>query len=390
MARMIAAGALAAAALAGCGLFGPPPPAPPALPRPGPDAGGAARPDAPAGQAVVRGKARWVAARFSDLPGWERDRLAEWWTALLRSCERPAPGWSALCAEALLRPPADDEATRAWLAERLSPWRVESLEGEPTGLATGYYEPVIDGARTRRDAYQVPLYAPPPDLAQRQPWWTRREIDSLPAAQAALRGREVAWVADPIDALVLQIQGSGRLRLAEADGRARTVRLAYAGHNGQPYASVGAWLVQQGELRAGEASLPAIRDWARRNPQRVRELLWANPRVVFFKEEALPDPTLGPRGAQGVPLTPGRSVAVDPLAVPYGTPLWLDTTEPLSATPLQRLVMAQDTGTAITGAVRADYFWGPGPSAEAQAGRMKQPLRWWALWPRGALPGSPS
>jgi membrane-bound lytic murein transglycosylase A len=136
-------------------------------------------------------------------------------------------------------------------------------------------------------------------------------------------------------------------------------------------------------VRAGEASLPAIRDWARRNPQRVRALLWSNPRFVFFKEEPLPDATLGPRGAQGVPLTPGRSVAVDPQAVPYGTPLWLDTTEPLSATPLQRLVMAQDTGSAITGAVRADYFWGAGETAEAQAGRMKQPLRWWALWPRG-------
>lgn len=383
---MAAIMAASAALLTACGLLAPPPPAPPALPRPGAEA--PARPEAPPGAVVVRGKARWVPARFADLPGWERDRLADWWVALRRGCDRPAPGWATLCADALLHAPLDDERARAWLAERLQPWRVESIEGEATGLATGYYEPVLEGSRVRRGEFQVPLYAPPADLAARQPWWTRREIDTLPAAQAALRGREVAWVADPFDALVLQIQGSGRLRMAEADGRVQTVRLAYAGHNGQPYGSVGAWLIQQGELRAGEASLPAIRDWARRHPQRVRALLWSNPRFVFFKEEPLPDPSLGPRGAQGVPLTPGRSVAVDPQAVPYGTPVWLDTTEPLSTAPLQRLAMAQDTGSAITGAVRADYFWGAGEAAEQQAGRMKQPLRWWALWPRG-LPITP-
>ncbi|HEV8312759.1 MAG TPA: 3D domain-containing protein, partial [Burkholderiaceae bacterium] len=124
------------------------------------------------------------------------------------------------------------------------------------------------------------------------------------------------------------------------------------------------------------------RDWAKRNPKRINELLWSNPRVVFFREEPLPDASLGPRGAQGVPLTPGRSVAVDAQSVPYGTPLWLDTTEPLTSTPLRRLVLAQDTGSAIVGAVRVDYFWGWGADAEAQAGRMKQPLRLWALWPK--------
>ena len=198
-------------------------------------------------------------------------------------------------------------------------------------------------------------------------------------------------MADPLDALVLQIQGSGRLRLQGADGRTptvQTVRLAFAGHNDQPYASVGRWLIQQGELKPDAASWPAIKDWARRYPQRVQQMLWQNPRVVFFREEPLPDPSVGPRGAQGVPLTPGRSVAVDPKSVPYGTPLWLDSTEPLSAKPLQRLVMAQDTGSAITGAVRADYFWGWGADAEAQAGRMKQPLRLWVLWPK-SIPLTP-
>jgi membrane-bound lytic murein transglycosylase A len=206
----------------------------------------------------------------------------------------------------------------------------------------------------------------------------------VPPAQAALRGREIAYVADPLDALALQIQGSGRLRITEPDGRVRTVRLAYAGNNDQPYQSVGRWLIAQGELPAGQASWPAIKAWAKLHPARVNELLWANPRVVFFREEPLPDPAVGPRGAQGVALTPGRSIAVDPRSVPYGTPVWIDTTEPLSSRPLQRLVLAQDTGSAIVGAVRADYFWGWDGDAAEQAGRMRQPLRMWVLWPRGS------
>jgi membrane-bound lytic murein transglycosylase A len=170
--------------------------------------------------------------------------------------------------------------------------------------------------------------------------------------------------------------------VTERDGRERAMRLVYAGHNDHGYRSVGRWLVDRGELRSEEASWPAIRDWARRYPERVNEMLWSNPRVVFFTEEPLLDESIGPRGAQGVSLTPGRSVAVDPLALPYGSVLWLDSTEPLTATPLRRAVMAQDTGSAITGAVRIDYFWGWGAVAEQQAGRMKQSLRLWALWPR--------
>lgn len=330
------------------------------------------------------GGSRWVAVGFDQLPGWSADRSAEVWPALLKGCDRPAAGWAALCAEARLTTPGDDTATRRWLEQRLQPYRVEAANGNAQGLLTGYFEPLIKASRARRGPYQVPLHAPPSDLAARKPYWTRQQLDTLPAAQAALRGREIAYVADPLDALVLQVQGSGRLLLEGGDGRVQTVRLAYAGHNDQPYASVGRWLINQGELRADGASWPAIKDWARRNPGRVQEMLWSNPRVVFFREEPLPDPNLGPRGAQGVPLTPGRSIAVDPRSVPYGTPVWLDSTEPLSSTALQRLVMAQDTGSAITGAVRADYFWGWAQDAEAQAGRMKQPLRLWVLWPRAA------
>jgi membrane-bound lytic murein transglycosylase A len=357
-----------------------PPPEPPVVPPQAPIASPGAQGPGPA--TLQRPRSRWVAVGWNELPGWSADRSAEAWPALLRGCERAPPAWVTLCAEARLTTPSDDATMRAWLMQRLQAYRVETLDGSSEGLITGYYEPLIDASRVRRGAFQVPLYSPPADLNTRKPYWTRQQLDTLPAAQATLRGREVAYVADPLDALVLQIQGSGRLRVSDANGRMQTVRLAFAGHNDQPYASVGRWLIDQGELRADSASWPGIKDWARRNPKRVQELIWSNPRVVFFREEALPDPGVGPRGAQGVPLTPGRSIAVDPQSVPYGTPVWLDTTEPLSKALLQRLVLAQDTGSAITGAVRADYFWGWGEDAEAQAGRMKQKLRLWVLWPK--------
>ncbi len=325
---------------------------------------------------------RWIPARFDELPGWTADRSSELWPALMRSCQRPAAPWVALCAEAAAQPPVGDAAVRAWLEHRLRPYRVEALDGASQGLITGYFEPLIPARRQADATHRVPLHMPPADLASRKPYWTREQLDRLPAAQRGLRGREIAYVSDPLDALILQIQGSGRLAITEPDGSRRLVRAAFAGHNDRPYKSVGRWLIEQGELRADQASWPGIKAWAQRNSHRLNELLWSNPRVVFFREEPLPDPALGPTGAQGVPLTPGRSIAVDKRSVPYGTPVWLDTTEPLSETALRRLVMAQDTGSAIVGAVRADYFWGWGEEAAQQAGRMKQPLRMWVLWPR--------
>jgi len=336
----------------------------------------------PAGPVIQRAHARWAAAAWADLPGWEQDNLTDAWGALLRSCERPTPEWVRVCAEARAAGPLQDAAARTWIRQRLQPWRVESPEGATDGLITGYFEPLIDASRVAKGDFRVPLYGPPADLATRKPYWTRQQIDTLPAAKASLRGRELAYVADPLDALILQIQGSGRLQMREADGSQRLLRAAFAGHNEHPYKSVGRWLIDQGELRAEQASWPAIKAWAQKNPKRLNEMLWTNPRTVFFKEEPLPDANLGPRGAQGVPLTPGRSIAVDPLSVPYGTPVWLDATEPLSNTPLRRLALAQDTGSAIVGAVRADYFWGWGSTAEQQAGRMKQNLRMWVLWPK--------
>jgi membrane-bound lytic murein transglycosylase A len=368
--------------LAACGTAPPPEPALPAgpadLPAPGPAEAG------PLPPALVRGKSRWVPVRWSELPGFAGDALHEAWNAWIRSCEKPAPGHAALCPEVRRLAIATPEEQRAWMQQRLQPYRIEAQPGQPDALLTGYYEPQLDASRVASAARPVPLYRPPADLAARRPWYTRQEIDTLPQARGALRGREIAWLADPLDALALQIQGSGRVRIAEPDGRVSVVRLAFAGSNEQPYRSVGAWLLQQGALR--DASWPGIRAWARANPQRVQEMLWSNPRVVFFREEPLSDldAAFGPRGAQGVPLTPGRSIAVDKDSIPYGTPVWLSSPGPVLA--LNRLVFAQDTGAAIVGAARADYFVGWGAEAGEVAGRLKQGLALWALWPRAVVP----
>jgi membrane-bound lytic murein transglycosylase A len=332
--------------------------------------------------ALTREHSRWIPVAWQELPGWNADTPQAAWPALLKSCQRPSPIWSTLCADVQQAPPRDDAELRARLMRYLQPYRVESLDGSSSGLITGYYEPVFEARREPGGPYRAALHAPPPDLATKKPYWTREQLQTLAQAQDSLRGQEIAYVASPLDALTLQIQGSGRLRIAEPDGRVREVRLAYAGNNGHPYRSIGRWLMDEGELQAGQASWPAIKDWAQRNPARINELIWANPRYVFFREESLPDPGAGPRGAQGVPLTPGRSIAVDPKSVPYGTPVWIETTVPLSNLPLRRLVLAQDTGSAIVGAVRADYFWGWDGDAAEQAGRMRQPLRMWVLWPR--------
>jgi membrane-bound lytic murein transglycosylase A len=334
----------------------------------------------PSAAVLQQQRSRWTPVSWAELPGLGEDRLGEAWAAWLRSCERPLPAWAPLCADVQRLGQASDDERRQWLQTRLQPYRVESLQGEAAGLLTGYYEPVIEASRLPNARYNVPLYQPPAELHRRKPWYSRQEIDTLPEAQAALKGREIAWLADPVAALNIQIQGSGRMLVTEADGRQRTVRVGYAGTNDQPYRSVGGWLLSRREVR--DASWPSIRNWVAQNPGRVQEMLWSNPRVTFFREQPLPESesAVGPRGAQGVPLTAGRSIAVDPGSIPYGTPVWLASSGP--QLPLQRLVLAQDTGSAIVGAVRADYFVGTGPQASAVAGRLKQPLRLWVLWPR--------
>lgn len=344
-----------------------PAPAPPAQP-------GGSVPPAPA----PRVAARWVAADWRDLPGWGGDDLLAAWPALLAGCQRPAAGWADFCARAAMQAPADAMEAALVMMKYLRPWRLAADDGESTGLLTGYFEPQLAASRQRQGAFQWPVHALPADPALRR--LPRRDIEGHPRFAAL----ELAYLDDPFGLLQLQIQGSGRLVWRDGSGAERVSRVAWAGHNDQPFQSVARALLDRGEV--SDATPRTLSDWARRNPAKVREALAVNPRVVYFREEALADATQGPRGAQGVPLTPGRSVAIDRSFITLGTPLWLDSTEPMSATPLRRLVLAQDTGSAIQGAVRADLFWGWGEEAALRASRTRQALRLWALLPEGQRP----
>lgn len=321
-------------------------------------------------------------ASWSDLPGLATDNLNEAWVAWLQSCTRSPANTSKTCQDVRRLDGQPVAAQRAWLMQNFQPYRVESLDrhSSATGLLTSYYEPVLEASRTPKPGYSVPLYAPPSNLKSRSPWFTRDEITKLPAAQQALKGKEIAYIADPVDAMVLHIQGSGRLWVTQNDGSRKQIRLAFAGTNDHPYQSIGRWLLDQKLTK--DATWPGIKSWLAQNPRRTQELLSQNPRFVFFKEEALngADALLGPKGAQGVPLTPGRAIAVDPGSIPYGTPVWLSSQG--SQINLQRLVMAQDTGSAIQGAVRADFFAGSGDAAGEMAGRLKQDMKAWVLLPR--------
>ena len=379
---LVSVGVLLVLAACGSGPLRPPleQPHPAAPTRPPPDAVAPVVSSAPPGPALLQAKSRWVPVAWSELPGFSQDDWFDAWSAWVRSCERASGPWVAACSGVRSMSLASSAEQRDWLIQHFQAYRVESLQGDPVGRLTGYFEPELEASRVASAVFAYPLYRPPADLAQRKPWYTRKEADTLPAAQAALADRIIAYVADPVDALVMQIQGSGRLRFGPTGGASQVVRLAFAGTNDQPYQSVGRWLLDQGLLR--DASWPGIKAWIAANPQRRQELLWSNPRLVFFREEAMPemDATAGPRGGQGVPLTPQRSIAVDPGSVPFGTPVWLVSAG--TQTSLRRLVLAQDTGSAITGAVRADYFTGWGADAEELAGRLHQPLQLWAIWPR--------
>ena len=333
------------------------------------------------GPVISQSKSRWVPVRWADLPGFEDDKLFEAWNAWLKSCERPGPVFAPLCADARRLSIASAEEQRTWMQLRLQPYRVESTLGVADGLLTSYFEPLLKASRLPGNGYDVPLYKAPTGLGSRKPWYTRQEMDTLPEAQAALKGREIAYLADPIDVLLLHIQGSGRLSMTEPNGQQRIIRVAFAGTNDQPYRSVNQWLLAQGVTKINPWP-DATKAWAAQNPQRLQQLLWSNPRYVFFREEALSDldAGFGPKGAQGVPLTPGRSIAVDPGSIPYGTPVYLASRG--AAGNLQKLVFAQDTGSAIVGAVRAEYFAGTGQEAGEFAAKVNQSLRLWVLWPK--------
>ncbi|MGD9942093.1 MAG: murein transglycosylase A [Burkholderiaceae bacterium] len=314
------------------------------------------------------------------LPGWREDSLDALHDALSRQCalRRPPEPWPALCAE--LPPPT---ALKAWIASRFIAEPL-SQGGSGTGLLTGYYEPVLTGSRQRERTVQVPLYRRPADLAvaadglrqrrldgELRPYPTRQQIET----EGLLAGQELVWLDDPIEAFFVQVQGSGRVRLRDGS----TLRVGYADHNGQPYYAIGRELIARGELSAEAVDADAIKAWLRANPAQAEAVMHSNPRYIFFRE--LPPSADGPPGSLGVPLTPLRSVATDPAHVPPGALLFLDSTHPDDGRPMRRLVVSQDRGAAITGAVRADLYWGTGDEAGRLAGRTRQPARIWLLKP---------
>ena len=331
------------------------------------------------GQPIQRAQSRWVPDSWNNLPNFQQDAVGQAWTAWMRSCQRPGPVFASVCREAAQLRNASDADKRAWMMQRLQPYRVQSHAGDSNGLLTSYYEPVMQASRSPNAQYRYPLYGVPASGAPRSAWFTRQQIESNPAAQSALRDRELVYMADPIDAMILHIQGSGRMQVREANGEMRTVRLAYAGNNQHPFRSPSAYISAQGG-RSG--NWDAVRTWSAQNPSQTQAMLWSNPRYVFFREEAINanDTDAGPTGAAGVPLTPGRSIAVDPGSIPYGTPVWISTRGAVAS--INRMVVAQDTGNAIRGAVRADYFAGWSQQAADLAHAMKQPLQMWVLWPK--------
>ncbi|MCK6372564.1 MAG: murein transglycosylase A [Zoogloea sp.] len=342
-------------------------------------------------------------AGWADLPGWSGDAIDEAWPAFLASCRavgRQAV-WASVCEAARgmgERPGAS--AVRSFFESRFTPWRVSNPDGTKEGLITGYYEPLINGSRHKGGAYNWPVLGVPDDLlsidlgevlpdlkGQRLrgrlvgkkvvPYYSRAEVARMADKFAA---KAILYADDAVDLFFLQVQGSGRVKLPDGN----IVRIAYADTNGHPYQSIGRWLADKGELRIDQASMDGIKNWARANPGRLQEMLNANPSYVFFREVA--NHGGGPVGALGQPLTDGRSLAVDPRSIPLGAPVFLSTTQPNSTQPLRRLMLAQDTGTAIKGGVRGDFYWGFGAEAGAQAGRMRQKGEMWVLYPRDQVP----
>lgn len=318
---------------------------------------------------------------FSDIPGWDEDNLSEAWQAWLQSCNalrarKSGPvNWVAVCDRANAQKPRE---AKAFFENNFRAYAVRNqVTGKSDGLVTGYYEPIINGSRVRTDRYSVPLYSYPKA-------WVRAKPSPAPSraelmGSNLLKGSEIAWVEDPVAAASMQIQGSGKIRLDNG----QIMRLGFAGSNDLPFKSSAQWLLDRKEITRAEATMQGISEWAKRNPSKVQEMLNVNPRFVFFRElPASASQDLGPIGALGVPLTPGRSIAIDPRAIPLGAPIFLETTRPLSNQPIRRLVMAQDTGKAIVGPVRVDYFWGTGDEAGELAGRMKQNGRVWLMLPK--------
>jgi membrane-bound lytic murein transglycosylase A len=380
----------------------------------------AAQPPAAQGPAAAEAAVpnlNMTAVSFSALPGWADDHLSAAIPPLQQECALlaglPAEAalggdadaarlggragqWRSLCAAAAGVPAGNDAAARAMLERELQPYTLID-NGRPDGLFTGYYEPQVDGAMTRGGRYRTPLLRRPRDLVQAGsgtdhvtsgrmvggrivPYYDRAAIEHGALAAQHL---ELVFLADPVDAFFLEIQGAGRVRLPDG----RILRVSYDGQNGHPYVPIGRLLIERGELTREEVSLPTIRAWLAAHPAQAPALMDANPSYVFFTVLAPTPPEVGPPGALGVALTPGRSLAVDRRFLPMGAPVFVATSNPLDGAPWRHLLLAQDRGGAIKGQVRGDIFFGWGAEAEAMAGLMKQKGTAYVLLPRG-VPGT--
>lgn len=354
-------------------------------------------------------------ASFSDIEGWESDDLGASLATFRRSCARilAAPGpraldpktgsaslygqiadWQPICQQALSDGAMADP--KGFFEAGFMAFAVARPSGEPTGLITGYYEPEVEASLRREGSYQTPLLARPDnllrlDLGEFDPSLrgesVRGRIENgrfvpYPDRAAINRGAlsadrlAVAWLADPVDAFFIHIQGSARLVLPDGD----VVRVGFAGKNGRPYTAIGKMLVERGALARDAVTMQSIRDWLAANPDEIEIILEANQSYIFFNIVPIGDAGLGPTGAGGVPLTSGRSLAVDRRIHGLGAPIWVQADLELGAS--GRLMVAQDTGTAIRGAVRGDYFWGSGAEAGAKAGETNAQGRFWTLIPR--------
>ena len=337
---------------------------------------------------------------WEQVQGWSYDQPAAAFGAFLKSCRAigKRAQWQQVCAEAARLDPVTDAEARSYFETYFQPYQVQNEDGSSAGLITGYYGPELAGSRVPTEEYRYPIYRQPDDLltidlsavypelgryrlrgriegTRVVPYFDRDEIDN---GANPLAGQELFWVKDPVDLFFLHIQGSGRIRLPDGE----RVMVNYANQNGYPYRSIGRLLLDRGEMTRDQMSMQNIRHWVEENPAAGKELLAENPSYVFFRE--LPDSYQYPPGALGVSLTPLRSLAVDPHVIPLGAPVFLATTFPGTDYPLQQLMVAQDTGGAISGQVRADFFWGMGDDAGKVAGQMKQQGQLWVLLPKEA------
>ncbi|TDK44452.1 murein transglycosylase A [Antarcticimicrobium luteum] len=304
---------------------------------------------------------------FSDLDGWESDNHADALSVFLQTCPDMAdPDWRNLCAVAQHQQP---KSARAFFELFFRPVLIRD---DRASLFTGYYEPELTGSRHPTARFRYPLYRMPPEAKRQIPWLSRREI--LTSGVMENRGLEIAWVDDPVELFFLQIQGSGRIGLPGGE----SLRVGYGGSNGHSYRSIGIELVRRGTYDAHQVSAQVIKNWVRRNPEDGQDLLYHNPSYVFFREISHVGDHLGPLGAMNRPVTPLRSIAVDPAFVPLGAPVWL---EKNGTGKMRRLMVAQDTGSAIKGAQRADIFFGTGKVAGQAAGRLRDPGRMVVLLP---------